>query len=185
MTRDSLGEQVVGLLNDINRDAYYASEIARDLRRNDTWLKWLVAAAGCYPFVDYMRSAAGEDVITLVRASIPLVSLALPLVDYGGRIEVATKMHTGLLTLLVEVEAIRNALIAATAPAQRVLDDWEAERIRLAQRHSELRAEKTKLPRSRRASKRRERLPNRYQWNSGNCGTGMSHSHYYSSGSFP
>ena len=144
--------------------AAYAARLTRRFARRDRWTKWVVAAASCAPFIVKLRETSIETA-TWVTASIPLLAVALPFLDYATHIKVATSVHAKHSALLPQARALwREVRSASSAPAADILAKMQARLRELETSMTEAGREKPLLPDLKSERRAAEREVDRLQY---------------------
>lgn len=92
-------EDVRAKLRDVEFCCAYAAAVARRVRSRHRAAKFLVALAGCVPFIAKLQSVQTGAAEWIV-ASVPLIAIALPIWNPDKLLEVASSLHGRYAQLL-------------------------------------------------------------------------------------
>lgn len=119
----------------VERLVAYAGSIARRYRTQDAALKWIVAVASCAPFVGQLRGTSGI-VADWMLALVPLIGLALPLLNHVKTVELAKDVGAEYGSLLAALSSLSRSFDHNEVPTDRrfieVNERYEAIDVRLA-----------------------------------------------------
>lgn len=133
--------QISDAVTRVQRLVAYTGGVARRYRKRDAILRWIVAAAACAPFVGQLRSTSGI-VTAWTLALVPLIGLALPLLNYSRTVDVAKDMSVEYATILVDLRHLWRSFDVDQPPPDRrfieINERYEAIDARLATLNSQL-----------------------------------------------
>ncbi len=125
--------------------AAYSADVAAYYRQRDAAWKWLVAAAACAPLIARLAHA-GEGAAAWPLALIPLLAIALPLLGYAGKIELAASLHGKCAELIPQLKELWHELCAEEAPSAETLEVWHKRATELDRRLADLKALQADMP---------------------------------------
>lgn len=157
------------LIDDIHRlletsegYASYSAKVARLYRRRDTVTKWLVAVAACGPFIDKLTSTS-EPIASWLLAIIPLLAIALPLLNYSKKIELAGSMHSNYVSVLPELRELWRLVCSRGKPSDRSLNSWNRTLSSVENKLAEIRTKKSEMPEIKKLAKEADKQAEKYK----------------------
>lgn len=97
----SVREQLV----DTERYLAYLALVSRHYQARDAYAKWIVAAASCAPFLaEFQRFSA--EAATWFVASVPLVAIALPILNFVKTLDTARTLHIAHSELIPDLRGL-------------------------------------------------------------------------------
>lgn len=131
----------------LDSEAYlhYIALIHRHYQKRDIQLKWMVAAASCAPVVSKLNQSSAT-IWPWVLALIPLVSIALPLLDYGKLISSTSSLHEKYSKLVPDIKKLWRE-VEAQSSANDALEAKIKDTLSLIDNKiAEIRPEKLNIP---------------------------------------
>lgn len=132
-------------LQESEAHAAYAAEVSRHYRLRDAASKWIVAIAACGPLAAKLAHVPDNPASWLL-AAIPLLALALPLLDYSRKIELASSLHGKYVEIIPRLKALWEELCADEAPSAEKLERWHKQMTGLDRRLAEIGARRSEMP---------------------------------------
>jgi len=132
-------------LQESEAHAAYAAEVSRHYRLRDTASKWIVAIAALGPVIGRLAQAP-EGAPSWLLAAIPLVAVALPLLNYSKKIELASSLRGKYAEIIPRLKALWEELCADEAPPAEKLERWHKQMTELDRRLAEIASHQSGMP---------------------------------------